>query len=1196
MNLKLLFALTVSIVMASPLFGQLNHNHNHSSRHADAPLEYIANEGQWQENILFEAKVENGAVYLEQNCLTFSQLSGADLTYLDEVVHQDGDDWMNVVLNGHAWKVNFLNGSLQSQVSGVNKRKAYHNYFIGNDASKWAGNVPMYNSVHYASIYPNVDLKTYSDEGHFKYDFIVHPSGSIIDIQLEYEGVDGISLKNGNLMLETSVGEFTETAPYAYQIIDGKKVQVVCNYQLNGSVLSYELPEGYDETVDLIIDPTLVGATLSGTVGGSNYGHAATYDNLGNIYTGARNFSSGYPVTAGAFQMIAGGGQEIGISKLSPNATTLIYATHLGGSSSDLPHSMFVSNQNELFILGTTNSTNFPTSLGALDNTLGGTKDMIVTHFNATGTGIIGSTYVGGSGNDGSNGVTFNYGDTYRGEIIVDAAGNCLVTCQSQSADFPVTPGAFQTVHGGGGDAVVFKMNSTLSAMTWSTYVGGTGDEIGLGLRLDAAGDVYVSGACDLSFMTATGHQAAFAGGTDGFIIKLTNNGGTIPFSTYVGTAANDNAFFIDIDANNKIYVYGQTSSGSMTTTTGTYNVPLSRQYINRFDATLAIRDISSLIGGGATGTFVPIAFMVDDCGFIYYSGHSASSSVTLPISTTAIQTVGGMYLGVLHPDATGLYYATRYGGSGAHVDGGTSRFDPSGIVYQSVCTINGFVTTPNANSSTYPSGFDIGVFKIDFEAVPIGASATFTTNTQYCAPMTATFTNNSSGTDFLWDFGDGSPQDTATNPIHTFTNPGTFNVMLVANDSAACTVSDTAYFIIDVPSQFTIDLGPDTIMCDGTITLGPNFGDSATYLWQDGSTDSVFVANGPGTYYVTLTTGPCSATDTIVVTYETVSTDLGLDDFLCTGDNIILDAGANGTNYLWSDNSTNQTLTVTAPGTYWVTISNSYCSDSDTVLISGETTVPLFNVWDTAGCMPVVTQFADTSTSTAAIASYYWDFGDGTNSIEQDPSHAYNGSGNYPVSLTITSTNGCVYTYSRMVQIILTPQPVAFFTFLPELPLAGEEIEFTDQSANATSWYWDFGDGTFSTVQNPTHAYANADDVDVWLVTENNGCFDSIHANILFDEPLIYYVPNAFTPDGDGFNHVFQPVFTQGFSPYKYHLMIFNRWGETIFESFDHSMPWDGTYNGVVCPQGVYTWKIDFGEELTDKKYRLTGHVSLLK
>lgn len=102
--------------------------------------------------------------------------------------------------------------------------------------------------------------------------------------------------------------------------------------------------------------------------------------------------------------------------------------------------------------------------------------------------------------------------------------------------------------------------------------------------------------------------------------------------------------------------------------------------------------------------------------------------------------------------------------------------------------------------------------------------------------------------------------------------------------------------------------------------------------------------------------------------------------------------------------------------------------------------------------------------------------------------------------------------------------------------------------------------------------------------------------ASISFDEDLIYYVPNAFTPDDDGYNHVFQPIFTSGFSPYKYHLWIYNRWGEVVFESLDHTMPWDGTYGGVLCPQGVYTWKIDFGVEETDKRYRLTGHVSLLK
>ncbi len=153
----------------------------------------------------------------------------------------------------------------------------------------------------------------------------------------------------------------------------------------------------------------------------------------------------------------------------------------------------------------------------------------------------------------------------------------------------------------------------------------------------------------------------------------------------------------------------------------------------------------------------------------------------------------------------------------------------------------------------------------------------------------------------------------------------------------------------------------------------------------------------------------------------------------------------------------------------------------------------------------------------------------------------------------------------------------------------------FEDQSINANEWYWSFGDSTFSTAQNPAHTYYQEGEFYVQLIVENEFCIDTAWASIQLEEELIFYVPNAFTPDGDDLNNVFLPIFTSGFNTFSYHLSIYNRWGELIFESYDINLGWDGTYKGKNVQTGVYTWGIEF-DDINNLEHRYTGHVVLLK
>ena len=479
----------------------------------ESELAFVKNNGQWPSQVEYRADVANGRVFLEKGTFTFVQMHAEDLDQHHDKMHESRAAYENFPSRGHAWKTNFVGANASPSFKELEKRTEYHNYYIGNDQTKWATRVPLFNEIGYTNLYHGIDLMVYSEKGNFKYDFIVHANAAANQIQLNYEGLNSIKLVDGNLVLNTSVGEFSELKPYAYQVINGKKVEVECNYVLNGTNVSFEFPNSYNENIDLIIDPVLVAATLSGSTA-ENYGHSATFDNDGNIYTGARNFGPGYPATVGVVQnTFAGGGTDIAISKISPDGTTIIYATYLGGSSSEYPHSMIVNGNNELFVLGTTNSSNFPTTLGAYDATIGGTQDMVITHFSEDATTLIGSTYIGGNNQDGSNSLSINYGDDFRGEIILDAGGNCLVASCTNSANFPTTTGAYQTTFGSGTqDGVVFKMNPTLSTLIWSTYIGGSAHDVCYGIRVDDNLDVFVSGATNSGFFTGTGYQTGYQG------------------------------------------------------------------------------------------------------------------------------------------------------------------------------------------------------------------------------------------------------------------------------------------------------------------------------------------------------------------------------------------------------------------------------------------------------------------------------------------------------------------------------------------------------------------------------------------------------------------------------------------------------------------------------------------------------------
>jgi PKD repeat protein len=1122
----------VATLLALPFVSQAGD----ADPHPTTGLSYIPNRGQWPNPVLYRAEANGLAFFAEHDRITWSKLEEGAGKRVHDYQHMDEAERRSFHLAGHAWYMHFVDARPEATLVPEDRRSYLLNYFLGNDPASWASNVPAFGGFTYEGLWSGIDMRWYGQEGQYKYDLLLAPGADAALIAFAYEGLDGATLNGrGDLVLNTSVGDVTELRPVAHYG-DGLKEPVTCAFVLRNGQVGFTLGDNADRSRPIVIDPLLIASTLSGTgnIGlTENYGHTATYDAAGNIYTGAICFGQGYPATPGAFDLTFGGGvTDIAISKLNPDGSNLIWATYIGGSGSDYPHSLVTNASDEIAVYGSSDSFDYPTTAGAFDPTANGSADIVVTKLNATGSALVGSTYVGGTSDDGRNSLTWNYGDNYRGEIITDAGGNIYVSSCTNSSTFPTTAGAYQTAPAGFQDGVVFCMNPDVSSMVWGTCMGTASDDVCFGLKLDGAGGVYACGATNsAAFPTTPGaYQSGLLGGEDGFVVHVTAGGTTLAQSTYFGGATGeDDAFFIELDTDGFVYIYGQTAGGIAIQPPGTYGVANGDIFVAKFDALLSTTIFTSTIGapGGFGSNISPIAFLVDVCDHIYISGHGQLSGVSagMPLTPTALQNSGGFYLAAFDVDMTGLLFGTYYGDISDHVDGGTSRFDANGIVYQGVCTGGGFPTTPWAWSNVQPFGWDIAVFKIDFQVAGVNAAAGTSVNTG-CAPLLVDFLNSSTGSVWSWDFGDGSPLVYAYDTSHVYTTPGVFTVTLIAMDSLACNLADTTQFTVTVgagavlTASFTTVLNTDCTLSQ-VITTNTSTGAPLAFEWDMGDgtqyTDTNVVHNyaGPGTYDIQLLvydpTGcgqPDSVTQTVtilppvsVTAAFTVNQQPDCSLLIVTTDN--LSTGPSPT-YQWDMGdgtqyfTANVTHTYATPGLYTIQlIANDAgtCNLADTITmqIQVDPVQPVsaaFTIDQVFDCAQMIASTVNNSTGTNMI--FNWDMGDGTLSSDTNVVHTYLTPGTYTVTLIVSDGLGCSPSDTATFQVTIDPlEPVvADFT----LEQTGNCTNLTVDGINlstgdSVSYSWDMGDGTVLTTTDVNYVYTAPGTYTVTLTVTDLGC-----------------------------------------------------------------------------------------------------------
>lgn len=934
----------VAAALQSTAFAGNGHDHE-GHDHGGTPASFIENLGQWPAPVLFRTGASGAALFVEQDGWTWSKLeSGAD-DRMHDIAQLTAEEQATLRFNGHAWRVRFVQAESGITVHGLDKGVGYHNYFLGNDPSKWTSRVGLYGKVLQKGVWPGIDVALSTVEGNFKYDILLAPGADAARVALAYQGLDGMKLTDGGVLaMKTSVGDLTELAPVAFYG-DARGGAVACVFVLDGSTVRFAFPKGYDSSRPLVIDPLLVAGTYSGATGASNYGHCAAFDDAGNIFSAGRNFGPTYPATVGAFQTaMGGGGTDISLSKYDPDGSELVWASYLGGSAGENPHSLIANAAGELIVLGSSSSSDYPVTDGAYDATVND-QDITVTHIAFDGTSLIGSTFLGGSASDGYNQMGGNYGEGYRGEVYVDATGNILITSFTSSSDFPVSSGAFQSTLGGGQDGVVCKLDPTCSNLLASTYLGSSNDDNAMGIRIAANGDFFVVGTTDgtgLS-MPAGGYMPTFQGGTsDAYVLRVTSDLTAVVAGTYFGTASMDRNYFIDLDSEDNVWIYGQTDGTVPVFPEGTYGETGGEVFIAKLTPDLSAAPVTTMI----PGNLAPVAFLVDVCDHVYISGYAASGA--LPVTSDALHTSGSFYLASFDVDMAGILFGTHYGGS--HVDGGTSRFDKNGIVYQGVCSGGqSMQSTTWAYAPNNQIAWDIAVFKIDFETAGVQANVT-SNSLNGCVPASFYLTATGQAVEFTWDLGDGSPLQTGEQVTVTYDEVGTYVVTLIGSDPDACNLADTTYITLNVydPAELLAAFDPETVSsCDGYfLELTNNSVGATQYIWDfgDGSSSTNTAPShqydAPGTYMVELEVRNTVCADTAITSLPItfIEPEIPFDPptpvAICPGSNAVLNAGPGYDTYEWSTGNMSQTLTVNQVGMYGITVTDGFCVATDSVQV----------------------------------------------------------------------------------------------------------------------------------------------------------------------------------------------------------------------------------------------------------------------
>lgn len=640
----------------------------------ELPISFELNQGQADPRVRFLARGSGGTLFLTPTGAVLALRAGAAVDVL---------------------RMKAVGGGAAPAVTGLDLLPGRASYFVGNDPEKWRRGIPTFAKVEYASVYPGIDMVFRGADRRFEYDFVVSPGADPRSIRLGFEGQRHTAIDAaGDVVLAVGTGEVRLRRPEIYQEKDGERLAVSGRFVVEGGgEIGFEVA-AWDRTRPLVIDPVLAYSTYLGGTGvqdvawaiatdaagnayvtgettssnfpttpsafdtsfsgfvnafvskldptgstvlystylgggfnAADYGRAIAVDALGNAYVTGEADEATFPTTAGAFDTTFNAGSRDGfVTKLDPTGSSLVYSTFLGGTDSDLGLGIAVDALGNAYVSGQTWSASFPTTAGALDTALSGHADGFVTKLDPAGAALVYSTYLGGS-------TDF---DTAR-SIAVDAAGSAYVTGWTGSADFPTTPGAFQTTLAPGPlfaqDAFVAKLNPSGSGLVYSTFLGGGDSDFGWSIAVDSALDAYVGGATYSSNFPTTpaAFDPTFNGGLlDGFVTKLDATGSALVYSTYIGGSDIDDGFGIAVDSLGRAHLTGDTLSKDFPVTPNAIQPVFGGNgnrdaFVTKLDAAGSALVYSTFLGGSDQEQGLGVA--VDGLGSAHVAGWTSSGN-----------------------------------------------------------------------------------------------------------------------------------------------------------------------------------------------------------------------------------------------------------------------------------------------------------------------------------------------------------------------------------------------------------------------------------------------------------------------------------------------------------------------------------------------------------------------------------------
>ena len=720
-----------------------------------SPVMFIENTGQWEAGARFQVRGGSSTMWLTEDAIWLTVVEhSADDAARSRVETPDRFDpeRANVQSDGTKRKaanikVSFVGANSHPRIEAFDRLDTVVSYFIGNDPAQWRPDVPVWGGVRYVDLYAGVDLDIATEDGQIVQRLAARPGADLSAVRLRVEGADAVAVDGDILRLSTAAGDADWPLLQAEGSNDKAKVQQmgaqtfevgspvtqarVERASRDASSPQFAMPgaaghavvRGWfpadspqwpvDNPSDLLYGTFLGGGTTnpgwSNTEGG---GYGIAVDGSGAAYVAGGTPSADFPTTPGAFDPSYNTGDTNAfVVKVNRSGSALLYATFLGGNS--WSSSITVDKSGAAYVMGVTESADFPTTPGAFDRSYGGgtcyllsqsfhCPDAFVAKLNPAGSGLLYSTYLGGNRYESAGG------------LAVDQAGSAYVTGWTESSDFPTTLGAFDTSYNGGaylGDAFVVKLNPAGSALAYATFLGGSGDDSGFGIAVDGSGAAYVTGD------TSSGDFPTTPGAFDrthrqnvdaAFVVKLRPSGSSLVYATYLGGSVDGAGCGIVVDGGGAAYVSGNTQSADFPTTPGTFDRSYNGGYEDGFVAKLNPSGsglvYATFLGGDKDDRGEGIA--VDESGAAYVTGWTYSVDFpTTPGAFDSSPNGGDGFVVQVNPTGAALTYATFLGGSKFDWGDGIA-LDARGAVYVAGETSSlDFPTTPGAFDTTYNSG-----------------------------------------------------------------------------------------------------------------------------------------------------------------------------------------------------------------------------------------------------------------------------------------------------------------------------------------------------------------------------------------------------------------------------------------------------------------------------------------------------------